>query len=76
MCADQGSKAVKKAKAESESEDMSGSDGEFDVKPKVQLPYHKCPIIEKWCHCLVHASAQQSPPQLCSSCEQHGVPLS
>lgn len=38
VCADQASKAVKKAKAESESEDMSGSDGEFDVKPKVQVP--------------------------------------
>lgn len=39
MCVDQAGKATKKAKAESESEDMSGSDGDFDVQPKVQMSY-------------------------------------
>ena len=80
MCADQGSKAVKKAKAESESEDMSGSDGDFDVKPKVQVPYHKCPVIVGMVSLIssaysVHASAQQSQHQPWSSIEQYGVPL-
>lgn len=35
MCGQQAGKAAKKVKAESESEDMSGSEEEFNVKPKV-----------------------------------------